>query len=489
LSTRAAGHVYQVFKRVGDRVDKDQVLGLVDAAEVGRGKADFLQALRTFELRSQVYERERQAAASLAARRLQESEAAVAEASIRLFNAQQALANLGLPVDHERLKGLSDKELTSRVRFLGLRPDVVRRLRPGTTTANLIPLAAPFAGTVIRADVVEGELVNSNVPRFTVADVRRLWLILDVRQEDIDLVRANRFMTFRPDGGDADAEGRVSWISTEVDSRTRTVRVRADVTNPDGRLRARSFGSGRIRVAHKDNAAVVPAGAVQWVPHRWVVENMTRSMAPTADQERPRRGRRPVVHGPAGATGHPRGRRCGGGGRGPPRRARRHGRHARAALQVDARRHRLGGGLMLNWVIDTSLRHRFLVLLATFIFVCVYVMGAINIDAFPDTTPVQVQVNAPAPGLAPEVVEQQLTPPTPRRPVRRARSSSAGAGHGPAPASPPRPAACVRGVIGSTRACVPPGTASASAAVASAGSGGRCSSLSALAALSAWPRT
>ena len=63
------------------------------------------------------------------------------------------------------------------------------------------------------------------------------------------------------------------------------MRVRADVNNPDGRLRVRSFGSGRIRVAHKDRAVVVPAGAVQWVPHKWVLENMTRSLAPAADQE------------------------------------------------------------------------------------------------------------------------------------------------------------------------------------------------------------
>jgi cobalt-zinc-cadmium resistance protein CzcA len=66
---------------------------------------------------------------------------------------------------------------------------------------------------------------------------------------------------------------------------------------------------------------------------------------------------------------------------------------------------------MLNKIIEWSLEHRFLVLLATLIFVggSLYVVDAINIDAFPDTTPVQVQINAPAPGLAPEEVERQLT--------------------------------------------------------------------------------
>ncbi|HLJ96789.1 MAG TPA: CusA/CzcA family heavy metal efflux RND transporter [Gemmataceae bacterium] len=66
---------------------------------------------------------------------------------------------------------------------------------------------------------------------------------------------------------------------------------------------------------------------------------------------------------------------------------------------------------MLNQLIDWSLGHRLLILLATAIFIggSLSVVGAINIDAFPDTTPVQVQINAPAPGLAPEEVERQLT--------------------------------------------------------------------------------
>ncbi|HEY7153030.1 MAG TPA: CusA/CzcA family heavy metal efflux RND transporter [Gemmataceae bacterium] len=68
---------------------------------------------------------------------------------------------------------------------------------------------------------------------------------------------------------------------------------------------------------------------------------------------------------------------------------------------------------MLNSVIDWSLRNRFLVLIGAIVFI---VLGAwsltqLDIDAFPDTTPVQVQINTIAPGLAPEEVERQITRP------------------------------------------------------------------------------
>src|SRR2546421_3498423 len=66
---------------------------------------------------------------------------------------------------------------------------------------------------------------------------------------------------------------------------------------------------------------------------------------------------------------------------------------------------------MLNWIIDLSLRHRFLVILGSLAFAIVGALSLrqLDIDAFPDTTPVQVQINTVAPALGPEEIEQQLT--------------------------------------------------------------------------------
>src|SRR5437868_15022967 len=68
---------------------------------------------------------------------------------------------------------------------------------------------------------------------------------------------------------------------------------------------------------------------------------------------------------------------------------------------------------MLDAVIRWSLRNRFVVLLVTAGLVVAGVLSlrALPIDAFPDTTPAQVQVNTVAPALAPEEVERQLTVP------------------------------------------------------------------------------
>ena len=66
---------------------------------------------------------------------------------------------------------------------------------------------------------------------------------------------------------------------------------------------------------------------------------------------------------------------------------------------------------MLNGIIDFSLRHRILVILGAVVFAIVggLSLRQLDIDAFPDTTPVQVQINMVAPALGPEEIEQQIT--------------------------------------------------------------------------------
>jgi heavy metal efflux system protein len=72
---------------------------------------------------------------------------------------------------------------------------------------------------------------------------------------------------------------------------------------------------------------------------------------------------------------------------------------------------------MLNGIIEWSLRNRLLVVLGSLVFVALglFALRHLTVDAFPDTTPVQVQVNVTAPGLGPEDVEAGVT-----RPVEQA---------------------------------------------------------------------
>ncbi len=68
---------------------------------------------------------------------------------------------------------------------------------------------------------------------------------------------------------------------------------------------------------------------------------------------------------------------------------------------------------MLNWIITWSLRNRFLVIVGALLLAGLggLALRHLDIDAFPDTTPAQVQINTTAPALSPEEVERQITMP------------------------------------------------------------------------------
>jgi cobalt-zinc-cadmium efflux system membrane fusion protein len=136
-----------------------------------------------------------------------------------------------------------------------------------TTTSNLLAVRSPLDGVVVQCEAVPGEVIQSDSPKmlFTVTDLRRMWLMLDARQDEASLLSIGQKVLFKSSdskGTANDATGTISWISTEVDDKTRTVKIRVDLPNTDGRLRANTFGTGRIVLREEPKAIVVPTEAV-----------------------------------------------------------------------------------------------------------------------------------------------------------------------------------------------------------------------------------
>lgn len=261
LSTRAPGIVWRVDKHLGDHVKKGDVLALIESADVGRAKSDFLQYKVLLDIKKKV--RAQLKSDVVPELKIWEAEAALQDARIKLLNAQQTLINLGFPVRIEDMTG-NEEQLSEKVRFLGLPASLVKTLDKDITSSNLIPLVTPFNGVIVGRDIVTGEVVGTTQPQFTIADISHMWVLLDVRMEDTADLAIGQEITFRPEGMSSEAaHGKVSWISTEVDEKTRTVRVRAEIENSFGRFRAHTFGTGQILVRSIPNAVVVPDDAIQ----------------------------------------------------------------------------------------------------------------------------------------------------------------------------------------------------------------------------------
>jgi len=243
-----------------------QVLALLDSQDVGRAKATLLEALAELDLQTRRHARIRLAANTglRTAGETLESEAALRKARVGLFNAQQALQNLGLPCDLATLKGLKEEALAKSIRLLGVPEELRGVLKSGARTANLIPLRAPLSGVVVKRKVVAGEVLAGVQAAFVVADTRRMWIQASVPQEEAHLLALGQSLVFRPeDASGLVASGKLTWLSTEVNERTRTVLARAVVASKGG-LRANVFGRARITIRAAPRAIAVPSEAVHW---------------------------------------------------------------------------------------------------------------------------------------------------------------------------------------------------------------------------------
>ena len=279
LSVRAPGIVWKVGKRLGDPVQKGEVLVVIDSAEVGRLKADFLTALVVFESKKESLAILEEIKGVVMGRQVREARSALREARNDLMNAEQALINLGFDLSIDAFTSLDDDARAEKIRTLGLPEEIAKGVDQDRVSSNLLPLVAPFDGVVIGRDVVVGEIADPSRSIFEIADLSTMWVVLNVAKEDATRVKIGQKVLFRPDGSDEDVESHVTWISTEVDETTRTLQVRAEIatgrppTSSEGvaGLRANAFGKGRIEIDRRPVATVVPSASVQSLGGEWVV--------------------------------------------------------------------------------------------------------------------------------------------------------------------------------------------------------------------------
>ena len=137
------------------------------------------------------------------------------------------------------------------------------RLAGAAGSRGRFTVRSPIAGQIVRRPAVVGMSASSDTSLATVADASTMWAIVDVPETSAGMVELGQPVRLRVSGVDKMFEGKVTWISPEVDARTRAVSVRAEVENPDGKLRANQFAEAEIGIAPDESSVVIPADALQ----------------------------------------------------------------------------------------------------------------------------------------------------------------------------------------------------------------------------------
>lgn len=132
---------------------------------------------------------------------------------------------------------------------LGMTNEQIEQLRKTRKPQSRIRIKSPQSGTVIEASAVEGDYVKTGQKLYRIADLTSVWLMLDLFPDDASAVRFGQEVEAEVQSMQGEVfTGRVAFIAPTVNPKTRTVQVRVEVMNFDGKLRPGDFATARITV-------------------------------------------------------------------------------------------------------------------------------------------------------------------------------------------------------------------------------------------------
>ena len=119
-----------------------------------------------------------------------------------------------------------------------------------------LPILAPIRGYVVRKNIFEGQYVAEGEAMFEVADLSHVWVQAKVYEDQVDRVRLGQEVEATGESLPGEVfRGKVAFIDPAFDPTTRTVNVRYDLPNLEGRLRPGMY----VTVTLKTPVADTPA--------------------------------------------------------------------------------------------------------------------------------------------------------------------------------------------------------------------------------------
>jgi len=264
----AAGRVVELKARLGDTVEKGQLLLRVRSNDVSGAYQTYLKAENDERLARVQLERAQTLydKGAIAKSALEQAEATEADAKADLNAATEQLHTLGIDKDHP---------------------------------SGIVDITAPISGVITDQQVTTAAGVQglSGPNPFTISDLSYVWIICDVYENDLDAVRV---------GDTADVhlnaypnqvfKARVDNILPVLDPTIRTAKVRLEIKNP-GQMRIGMFVTATFYGKQPETHSVVPASAIlhlhdrEWVyaplgnAHFKRLEVVTGNMLPGKQQE------------------------------------------------------------------------------------------------------------------------------------------------------------------------------------------------------------
>jgi len=228
----ASGRVTAIHARLGDTVQKGQLLLSVRSSDVSGAYSDYHKAVADEELARTQFERAKD------------------------LNAHGAISLNDLQVarDAEEKATVDVETAAEHLRLLGNDPD---------KSNSIVEIHAPISGVITDQQVTDGASLQAYGPNpFTISDLSSVWIICDVHEDQLASVRLGDTAEIRLNAyPDQLFKGAVTNIGPILDPNLRTAKVRMQVRNP-GIMRLGMFVTATFRGQKQVTHTVVPASAI-----------------------------------------------------------------------------------------------------------------------------------------------------------------------------------------------------------------------------------
>lgn len=177
--------------------------------------------------------------------------------SPELFGAQEELIQA-----LEAVKGLQGSDVSivretaratvdaarDKLRLFGLKPEQIAEIEQRRKAADHITIYAPSGGIVIHKNALEGMYVSTGTRIYTIADLSRVWVKLDAYESDLTWLRYGQKVEFASVAYPGETfTGTIAFIDPILSETTRTVKVRVNAPNTEGRLKPGMFVKAVVR--------------------------------------------------------------------------------------------------------------------------------------------------------------------------------------------------------------------------------------------------
>lgn len=154
-----------------------------------------------------------------------------------------------------------------KLRLLGITEKQIQEIEQRGKPNDHITIYAPVGGIVIQKLRQEGDRVRTGDRIYTVADLTQLWVQMDAYESDLAWLRYGQDVEFSTEAYPGEVfHGRIAFIDPILNEATRTVKVRVNVANADGRLKPEMFVRAIVRSQIAAGGRVLDASlAGKWI--------------------------------------------------------------------------------------------------------------------------------------------------------------------------------------------------------------------------------